>query len=41
MKAVTYYKLNVARTTISLFDKVENTVGNGENAGYQDFLHFP
>ena len=22
-------------------DSVENIVGNGENAGYQHFLHFP
>ena len=34
-------KLNVASTTISLFDKVENTVEKGENAGYQHFLLFP
>ena len=27
--------------TISLFDRVENTVGKGENAGYQHFLLFP
>ena len=26
---------------ISLFDRVENTVGKGENAGYQHFLLFP
>ena len=26
--------------TISLFDRVENTVGKGENAGYQHFLLF-
>ena len=34
-------KLNTAKMMISLFDKVENTVGNGENAGYQHFLLFP
>ena len=34
-------KLNVAKMTISLFDRVENTVGKGENAGYQHFLLFP
>ena len=27
--------------TISLFDREENTVGKGENAGYQHFLLFP
>ena len=26
---------------ISLLDRVENTVGKGENAGYQHFLFFP
>ena len=26
---------------ISIFDKVENIVGKGENAGYQHFLLFP
>ena len=26
--------------TISLFDSVDNTVGKGENAGYQHFLLF-
>ena len=33
--------LNVALMTISLFDRIENTVGKGENAGYQHFLLFP
>ena len=33
--------LNVAKMAISLFDRVENTVGKGENAGYQHFLLFP
>ena len=27
--------------TITLFDRVENPVGKGENAGHQHFLHFP
>ena len=26
---------------ISVFDKVQNVVGKGENAGYQHFLLFP
>ena len=34
-------KLNVAKMTISLFDRVENTGGKRENAGYQHFLPFP
>ena len=29
------HKLNVAIMTISLFDRVENTVGKVENAGFQ------
>ena len=33
-------KLNFANMTISLFDRVENTVGKGENTGYQHFLLF-
>ena len=32
--------LNVAKMTISLCDRVENTVGKGESAGYQHFLLF-
>ena len=32
--------LDVARMTISLFDRAENIVGKGENAGYQQFLLF-
>ena len=27
--------------TISLYDRAENFVGKGENAGYQHFLLFP
>ena len=34
-------KINVAKMMISLFDRVENTAGKGENAGYQHFLLFP
>ena len=33
-------KLNFARLMICLLDRVENTVGKGENAGYQHFLLF-
>ena len=33
-------KVNIARMMISLLDKVENTVGKGENTGYQHFLLF-
>ena len=34
-------KLKVAKMTIFLFDRAENTMGKGENAGYQHFLLFP
>ena len=34
-------KLNVARTMISLLDRVEKTVGKGKHVGYQHFLLFP
>ena len=34
-------KFNIDKMTISLLDKLENTVGKGENAGYQHFLLFP
>ena len=32
---------DVDKMKISLLDRVENTVGKGENAGYQHFLIFP
>ena len=41
LKAFADEKLNVAIKTISLFDRVENTVEKGGNAGYQHFLFFP
>ena len=41
LKAFADDKLNVAKMTISLCDRVENTVGKEENAGYQHFLLFP
>ena len=33
--------IRIIKMTISLFGRVENTVGKGENAGYQHFLLFP
>ena len=33
-------KLNIARMMLSLLDRVENTVGQEENAGYLHFLLF-
>ena len=41
LKAFTDIRLKAAKMTISLFDRVGNTVGKGENAGYQHFLLFP
>ena len=41
MKAFVDDKLNITKMTISSFDRVENTLGKGENAGYQHFLLFP
>ena len=40
LKAFADDKLNFAEVTVSVFDRVEKTVGKGENAGYQHFLHF-
>ena len=34
-------KLKSGKMTIALVNIVENTVGKGENAGYQHFLLFP
>ena len=41
LKAFTDDKLNIAKMTISLCDRFENTVGKEENDGYQHFLLFP
>ena len=41
LKAFADEKLHVAKMTISLLDRVGNTVVKGENAGYQHFLLFP
>ena len=40
-KAFAHNKIKVAKMRISLYDRVENTVGKGENAGNQHFLLFP
>ena len=34
-------QINVTQTIESVFHRVENNVGKGENAGYQHFLLFP
>ena len=41
LKAFADAKFNVGRMLTSLLDRVENTVGKEENAGYQHFLLFP
>ena len=41
MKAFADNKINVAKILISVFDRAENIVRKGENAGYQHFLLFP
>ena len=38
LKAFADDKLNIDKMTVSVLDRVENTEGKGENAGYQDFL---
>ena len=40
-KAFADDKIDVVKMTISVFERKENTVGKGENAGYQHFLLFP
>ena len=40
LKALAEDKSYFAKMTISLCDRVENTVGKEENAGYQHFLLF-
>ena len=41
LKALADDNSYVAQMMISVFDRVENIVGKGENAGYQHFLLFP
>ena len=41
MKLFEDYKSNVHQINISISERVENTVGKGENAGYQAFSPFP
>ena len=41
LKAFAVDNLYVAQMMIYVFDRVENIVGNGENAGFQHFLLFP
>ena len=41
LKAFADDKLKVVKMEIFIFDRVENTVGKGENAVYKHFLLFP
>ena len=41
VKAFADDKLNIVKMMILLCSRVENTVGKGENAGFQRFLLFP
>ena len=41
LKAFADDKINVPQIMISVFDRVEDIVGKGENAGHQHFLLFP
>ena len=40
-KLTVFADINFVTRTIFLFDRAENTVEKGENAGYQHFLLFP
>ena len=40
-KAFADDKINIAQMMISVFDRVENIVGRGGNAGYQPLFLFP
>ena len=40
LKAFADDKIKVAKMRISFFQRVENSVGKGENVGYQHFLLF-
>ena len=41
LKVLSDDKFNLAKMIISIFDRIENIVGKGENAGNQHFLLFP
>ena len=41
LKAFADENFNIAKTVISVCDRVENIVGKGENVCYQHFLLFP
>ena len=41
LKAFADDTFNVSKMKLSVFDRIENIVGKGENAGDQHFLLFP
>ena len=41
LKPFTDNKVNVTKNLQIVFERLENIVGKGENAGYQHFLLFP
>ena len=41
MKALANDKIDVTQRLTLVLIQTENVLGNGENAGYQDFLLFP
>ena len=41
LKAIADDKMKELKRILFVFDRVENIVGKGENAGYQHFLLFP
>ena len=41
LKASPYDKLNINQKLNFVLERVKNSVGKGENAGYQHFLLFP
>ena len=41
LKAITDDQINVTEKLSFLLERIVNIVRNGENVGYQHFLHFP
>ena len=35
IQSIFRWQISITKTVISVFDRVENTLGKGENAGYQ------
>ena len=41
LEALADNKIKVLKMMTFVYDRAENIVGKGENAGYQHFIHFP